>query len=513
MMADFLRNGRFIALSLALLIVAGLSASFTLPVTEDPRIKNRAAIILTQFPGASAERVEALVSEPIENELRRLPEIKDIISTSKPDLSAVRIILKDDVYDTEPVWSRARNYLSDIQPQLPPGAAQSQFFDDRGYAFTLLFSLTWSGENGDSATSQAILKRWADELQSRMRNLSGTDHVRIFGDPTEEILVEVDSRRAAAMQLSFQQISAAIGRADAKVASGNISNDFSRMQVEVSGELDSEQRIRSIPVRLGSDGEDTPLGSIASISRQTQDPPDEIAELGGRRGIVVGVRMLPNIRIDRWQQDAMAIMQDFRRSLSSNVEVEVIFDQAIYTSDRLGGLWVNVAVGFSLVVLVLLVTLGIRAALIVAMALPLTAAFTLAVMKAIGLPIHQMSVTGLVVALGIMVDNAIVMVDLIQQKRMRGKRALTAMMESIRHLWMPLAGSTPDHGTGIRTDRADARASWRICRWHCALRHGIADRFLHHFTHPDRRHGGSPAEALQYRQGHAHQRFASAGCV
>lgn len=439
MLADFLRNGRFISLALALLIVSGLSALATLPVTEDPHIGNRMGIILTEYPGASAERVESLVTEPIENELRRLPEIKEIVSSSKPNLSVVTIVLRDDAYDTEPIWSRARDHLADVQPELPAQAAPSRFHSDRGYAFTMLFALNW---NRPGDPDMAVLTRWAHELESRMRNVSGTDHIRVFGEPVEEFSVTVDPVRLAAMQVSMLQLSSVIEQADAKVAAGNLDNPHGRMQIEVSGELDSLHRIRRIVVANADNGEVIRLGDVARIERSTRTPEREISLLNGEQGIVVGVRMQADVRIEAWKQRVIDALERFEQGLSDNIRLETIFDQADYTSERLGSLWVNVLVGFALVVSVLLVTLGLKAALIVSLALPLTAAFTLAMMKAIGLPIHQMSVTGLVVALGIMVDNAIVMVDLIQQKRQRGKRALVAMMESIRHLWLPLAGST-----------------------------------------------------------------------
>ena len=127
MLADYLRNGRILALSMTLLLVAGLSALATLPRTEDPRVTNRLGLVLTSFPGATAERVEALVTEPIENELRGLPEIRNIWSTSRAGLSTISIELEDRVIDTAEVWSRARDHLDDVQPELPAADAPGIF--------------------------------------------------------------------------------------------------------------------------------------------------------------------------------------------------------------------------------------------------------------------------------------------------------------------------------------------------------------------------------------------------
>ena len=438
-MNDYLRNGRFLALTVALLIVAGFSALTTLPRTEDPRVLNRFGFVITPFPGASAERVEALVSEPIETELRRLPEIDHIDSRSRPGLSMVIVQLKDSITDTQTVWSRTRDYIDDARRLLPDEVQAPQFFDNRGYAFTVLYALKWSGQG---EADLGILNRYARELTNRMRGLPGAEFVREYGEPKEEVRVDVDMHLAAATATSPSQIADAIARADTKQAAGEIENAFNRWQVEVAGELDSLQRVRNVPLKTNSAGETLRVSDIADVHYGVLDPPEEIALIHGEPGIVVGVRMAPNLRIDQWRDRVDAEIARFEATLSENVALELLFDQEIYTSQRLGDLVNNLAVGFLLIVAVLLFTLGIRAALVVALALPLTALFTLACMKATGLPIHQMSVTGLVVALGIMVDNAIVMVDMIQQKRQNGKRALQAMMESIRHLWVPLLGST-----------------------------------------------------------------------
>ncbi len=439
MLGDYLRNGRFLALSIALLIVAGLAALATLPRTEDPRVLNRLGIVLTAYPGATPERVEALVSDPIENELRRLPEIKDISSTSRAGLSMVRIELADEITDTTAAWSKARDFLADVQPKLPAGALASEFHDDRGYAFTIQVALTWAGPG---EIDLGVLNRYGRELESRLRAVPGTDLVRLYGERREEIGVRIDPGRLSALGVSAEAVAQAIERSDAKVAAGELTNDLNSLQVEVTGELDSLERVREIPIWVAPSGETVRVGDVATVERTIEDPPAEVAIVDGREGIVVAARMLNDLRIDRWRARIDQALARFEEATSANVEVTVIFDQSGYTNQRLGELAGNVAIGFVLIVAVLLVTLGLRAALVVALALPLTALFTLTVMNYVGLPIHQMSVTGLVVALGIMVDNAIVMVDSIQRRRRAGQRALASMLESIRHLWLPLLGST-----------------------------------------------------------------------
>ncbi|MBB1489612.1 efflux RND transporter permease subunit [Oceanospirillum sediminis] len=439
MMRQFVSNGRILSLIIILMIVAGLGALSTLPRAEDPRITNRVASVVTYFPGASAERAEALVSEKVENKLRKLSEIKLITSTSRPGISVVRIELKDSITDTTPIWSRVRDLINDVAPELPPGVIAPTLDDDHGYAFTTLIALKWQGPGELDA---AVLGRYAEALQNRILTVPGTDFTELHGEPEEEILVQLDPDLAGHLQLAPAAIAQRIGQADAKVSAGQLINDNNQLQVELTGALDSIDRIRRIPLLTDSNGFVLRLEDLAEVSHKLKWPASEIAIVDGQHAVVVAARMLPERRIDQWSTDVRDILTQFQTELPSNISTEVLFDQDSYTATRLGELVDNVLVGFALIAIVLFFTLGWRSALVVTAALPLTVLFTLSCMKYFGLPIHQMSVTGLVVALGIMVDNAIVMADSIQQRRQQGEQAIQAVMSSLHHLWLPLLGST-----------------------------------------------------------------------
>ncbi len=440
MIQQFVKNGRLIALTVAVIIVSGLGGLSTLPRSEDPRITGRLGVVNTFFPGASAERVEALISEPLENKLRELSEIKRISSTSSAGISVITIELKDRVGEEQKpmVWSRARDLLREAQSQLPANVSAPELIDDRGFAYTLLYALIWQGQ-GEMNVSK--LGRYAKELESRLRGVPGTEMVEIYGLPQEEILVEVDTAKLASVGLSTGAVASAVQSADAKVAAGQLQNEYNRMAVEVAGELTDLERIRRIPLQAVQ-GLDLRLGDVSEVYRQEKLPAANLAVVDKQRSVVVGVRMLPDRRVDQWTQSIESQLERFVPLLPSNVGVKELFNQNDYTSERLGELFANIALGFAIILVVLFFTLGLRSALIVAAALPLTMLFTLAAMKYYGLPIHQMSITGLIVALGIMVDNAIVMVDSIARERARGVAAIEAVKRSAQHLWMPLMGST-----------------------------------------------------------------------
>ena len=439
MLVSFIRNGRIVSLAIALLIVAGLGALSNLPRTEDPRITNRIASIVTQFPGASAERIEVLISEKIEQKMRKLAEIDLITSSSRPGISVVKLKLQDEITDAASVWSRVRDLLSDVTPQLPKGVLTPVLEDDRGYAYTQLLALKWQQ---DSPPDIASLGRYANELKNRLRVVSGTDLVSIFGHGQEEITISIDPNIANQMGLSTQAISEIVSQSDAKVSAGRIVNQNNQMQIELIGSFDDIDRIRSIPIQRAGLEHTIHLGDIAEVEKTLSYPATEIALVDNQKSVVIATRMLPNLRIDLWSKDVKTITDEFNQSLPQHIQLEVIFDQNAYTETRLGDLITNIALGFMLIALVLLVSLGWRSALIVTLSLPLTVLFTLSVMYFYGLPIHQMSVTGLVVALGIMVDNAIVMTDTIKDNRERGLKRLAAVKSALDHLWVPLLGST-----------------------------------------------------------------------
>ncbi|MFM2641998.1 efflux RND transporter permease subunit [Vibrio chagasii] len=436
---ETISNTRLLILMTALLMVSGISAFMTLPRAEDPVIINRYANITTSFPGASAERVETLVTEVIENKLRELSEVKLVSSTSRPSVSIVTLELDDTITEPEPVWSQARDKLSDIESILPAGAHSPDLDSDHTYAFTTISSLTWSGAG---EPDRLTLGRYAKELAKRLRTLSGTEFVDEYGMPQEEIQISLRTADAAALGRSSANIAESLEGADAKNSAGELVSAYSRFGLEIESELDSIERIKQVPIATDSNGHIIRMEDIASVKRGEKTPQDQIAIIDGDPGMIIAARMHPDLRVDNWTSRANTLIDKFQQELPSNIDVTVLFNQQGYTETRLDDLGKSLMIGFGLILIVLFVTLGVRAAILVAISLPLTSLLTLSIMKMTGVPINQMSVTGLIVALGIMVDNAVVMVDTIQAYRLKGQNRAEATMNALKHLWVPLLGST-----------------------------------------------------------------------
>jgi multidrug efflux pump subunit AcrB len=437
-----MRNKHLLILTIAVILVAGFSALSSMARLEDPVITNRNPLIITRFPGATAERVEALVTEKIEDSLQEVAEIKEINSTSRAGVSVVAIELKDGVNadSNEEVFSLIRDKLSEAERQFP-SQVLSPFFDDKrgAVAYTLVTALTWSHA---SRPQLGTLNRLAEDLADRLRNFSGTELVRVFGEPEEEITVTIDPAELAALGLNSADVAARIAAADSKVPAGFLRGTEADLPIEVSGELATLQRVRSVPLREGADGTLIRIGHIASVNRDWQEPPAEIALSDGRHSVFVAARVQKDRRVDRWSSEADLVVKQFAAGVGEGIEVERVFDQSRYTKGRLGELGMNLALGAIVVMAVVFVFMGWRASLLVGSALPLVAALTLFGVSLIGGALHQMSIFGMIIALGLLIDNAIVMVDETRKHMSAGITPQQAVSRAIRHLIVPLFSST-----------------------------------------------------------------------
>ncbi len=229
-----LNNPRTIALALALILVSGLVAIQQLPRQEDPRFGNRHAFVQLPFPGASAERVETLAVEPVENALRLLPEVKTVTSKSKAGIGVVIVELNEEIppNDTDQVWAEVRDKLEQVSKRLPEDVAAPVLDTDRLYAYTWIGALVWQGSGEPDVLR---LGRYAEELQSRLQGLSNTDLVRLHGAPVEQVQVKVDVVRAASVGLDVPSIAALLSKSDAKTSAGQLLDSHYRQSVELVG--------------------------------------------------------------------------------------------------------------------------------------------------------------------------------------------------------------------------------------------------------------------------------------
>ena len=437
----FYDHPRLTILAIALVVITGLSAFFNLPRQEDPTMTERWATVQTYVPGATAERMESLVSEPLETHLREVPEIRQLSSVSRAGFSLVSIELYDEVTadEVDTVWSEIRDKLTDASATLPADATTPSLEMSRPLASTVIVELAW---HGDTPVQMSLLSRLGRVLQIRLANLGGTEETELYGEIDEEVLVALDSQATAHAGLSAAAIADSIRKADTKDASGRLQSEHSDLLLEVDADLDSAERIGRIPVGKGSNGETLRVSDLADIRKRPRNPPASYALHGTTPVVLVGATMQPGLTIEPWVASARRSVATFAADLPPQISVNVIYDQNVYTASRMNNLAANLVAALLIVFVVLVWFMGLRAAVIVGIALPLSCAMVLTGMQWMNLPMHQMSITGLIIALGLLIDNAIVIVDDYSARVRSGETIPDAVRRSVRHLVVPLGAST-----------------------------------------------------------------------
>jgi multidrug efflux pump subunit AcrB len=439
-----LRNPHLLWLAIAVILVGGVSSVLSLPRLEDPRIVNRGPLIITPVPGAPAERVEALVTEPLENALDEIPEIKDIDSTSRRGISLIAVELDDAVTarTNQQLFAEIRDKVGGVAGTLPPEAGEP-FVDDKreAAAFTLVLGVTWEA-GGATPPQLGVMNRLAQDLADRLRNIPGTDLVRLYGAPEEEIVVEADAAELAELGLSAAGLASRIAAADAKRPAGVVRGARTDVLIEVEGELETVSRVERVPVARGPGGGVLTIGDVARVERAWRTPDESIALVEGRRSVLVAARIDPGVRIDAWAPRATRAVEAFEAERGGGITIDRVFEQEPYTTSRLSQLVANLAAGAGVILLCVFAIMGLRPAVIVATALPLVVSLVLVGWQVFGVGMHQMSIFGLIIALGLLIDNAIVMTDEVNVLRARGLSPTQAVAGAVRLLLLPLLAST-----------------------------------------------------------------------
>lgn len=441
MLTLFYRLPRLTVLAVLVILISGFFAILTLGRQEDPTLIERYGFIVTTLPGADAERIEATITQPLERRLLELPEIAEIESTSRSNVSQINIDIAENLTATEveTAWTLINQQVRLAEADLPPTATTPRV--TRAYlgAQTMIVALRWEGAG---APQLGIMARMAEVLEDRFSTLAATDETDIMGLPIEEVRVIADPDALAAAGLTINDAARLINAADSKAPAGQVRGRSSDLGFEIGGAFEGISRIREVPLLQRPNGTALRVGDVAEVVKGLEDPPTRMAYSEGKRAILVTAAIQSNQRVDLWAERARALIADFSANSPDDIGVEIIFDQSRYTTNRLNGLAGNLLFSASIVFLVLFLVMGWRAAICVGLALPLTVALVLALFKFFDYPLHQMSVSGLVISLGLLIDNAIVVVDEFEQERLHGRSIIEAIEESLGKLFGPLFAST-----------------------------------------------------------------------
>ncbi|MDP5071746.1 MAG: efflux RND transporter permease subunit, partial [Congregibacter sp.] len=262
-------HNRYLWLTVLVILMVGVASLRSLGRQEDPTITNFVATVTTFFPGAEPARIEALVSKPIEEELRGIAEVDEVKSTSSTGVSSIVIELYDtlDRGQIERAWSEVRDALDDASRQFPAGVAAPVFDNDRTTAYVRIIALTSAP---GYALSVPLLSRSADDLAERIRNFFGTQFVDVYGEASEEIRVDINEQALLARGISIPELTQALRGADPRRASGRASGDRNDLLIEIDGEFDSAARVAAVIIRTDSSGNSVSVGDIARVYRAEQ---------------------------------------------------------------------------------------------------------------------------------------------------------------------------------------------------------------------------------------------------
>ena len=426
-----IRNPSVLVVAVIAAVVWGIASLESLPRQEEPTLTWRLANVITRQPGATPDRVEALITDVLERHVEEVDEVEHIYSVSRSGVSLLQIELSDDVTVAAPVWQKVRHKLAEAAAELPADVIGPDLDDEIMGTFAQLIAVTGEG-------SYRQLKDYAEGLEDRLRYLPSTASTTLFGVQPEVIRVEVDPLSLAAYDLSFDQMAHVLLQRNVKQPAGRLTVNQTDILLEASGEFESERELGEMVLLSTRDGRTLRLGDVATIVRTTLEPPAPLARIDGGRAVVVGVRVRRGRRIDRFGDEVTKIVDSYAKTLPPDVHCVAFHDLAQYTRHRFGQLGRTLLLSVTFVFLSTACFMGWRGASVVTVVIPLTGLIVLACFSLAGIPLNEMSVMAIIMAFGLLVDDAIVVTEQVHRRCGEGVDASQAASEETSRLFVPL---------------------------------------------------------------------------
>ena len=417
-----------------ILFFGGIWGFFSIGRLEDPAFTIKNAVIVTQYPGASAEQVATEVSEPLESEIQKMGELKTITSVNRPGVSTIEVEIKSTYDGTElpQIWTDLRNRVGDAR--LPSGAGAPYVNDSFGDVYGLFYAITADG------FSDAEKHRLAIFLRRELLGVEGVADVETAGLPDEAIFVEPDLSRAVNQNIPPSALAGAISEADSVSPAGTIESDGSRTVIQRPQGEDTVSAIAGLTV--GVQGETVNLIDLAEVYRGRQDNPDLIIRQNGHEAFTLGVAGLSSENIVEVGERVDAKLAELDKDIPLGVETTPIYQQHVVVDEASNAFLLNLATSVAIVVVVLALAMGWRAAVVVGATLLLTVIGTVFFMAIFSIEMERISLGALIIAMGMLVDNAIVVAEGMQVSMLHGKRGPAAADEATKKTQVPLLGAT-----------------------------------------------------------------------
>ncbi|MFP5430970.1 MAG: efflux RND transporter permease subunit [Gammaproteobacteria bacterium] len=430
---------------LIVLMLAGIAAYFQLGQDEDPPFTFRAMVVRAYWPGATAMQMSEQVTDRLEKTLQEVPYMDKIRSYSKPGESTIFVELKDSAppHDIPGIWYTIRKKIGDMRGELPQGVQGPFFNDEFGDVFGVIYAVSAEG------FSYAELKDYADFVRQELLRVPGVAKVEQYGVQEERIYVEVSQKKLARMGLDLREVIAAINTQNAVEYSGVLRTPGDDIQIRITGQLDAVEDLQALPLRFN--GRSFRLGDIARIERGYQDPPAPKVRHDGREVIALGISMAKGGDIIKLGQALSAASDRLRQDLPAGIELAQVQDQPKSVSRSVQEFLRVLAEALIIVLAVSFLALGLhrnpwridmRPGLVVALSIPSVLAITFLVMERWGIDLHKISLGSLIIALGLLVDDAIIIVEMMVRKLEEGYDRLKASTYAYTATAMPMLTGT-----------------------------------------------------------------------
>lgn len=422
--------------ALLVIAVAGIQAYYSLPRAEDPGFTIRVAQIRTFFPGASPERVEQLITDKLEKVIQEMPEIDNITSTSKTGVSIIMVEIQSSYMNMRPIWDNLRRKVERAKTELPD-EVRGPFVDDEfGDVFGTIVSVT-----GDGYT-YADLKDIAEDCRNELLLHPDIAKVDIYGIQDERIFVEYNNSRLAELGLSPAQLSQILVARNIIIPGGEIFTADEQITLEPTGNFDTVEDLRQTLITLPGSDEVVYLGDVVHIKRGYVDPPASLARYNGAPCLALAINLREGGNIIELGEEVKRQVEMFKQIYPIGVEFNFVSFQPYFVSKKIADFTNSLLQSIVIVLLIMLAFLGFRSGLVVASLIPMSMIMSLLIMRVFNIGLNQMSLASLIIALGMLVDNAIVMSESIMVSMGNGQDPKTAAIESARELSVPLLTSS-----------------------------------------------------------------------
>ena len=452
----YLDRPRIFLLAMLFIIAGGLLSYDSLPRQENPQLAERWANITAVLPGATPQRVETQIADVLETQLREIDEIKIIDSTSLSGVVRVGLELKEIIGkgETDEVWAKVQETLSQSAALVPPGTNIS--FNHSGPPTTVLFALQW---RGDGEPQMIILSRLANQFKRKLANITNSKQALVYGDTKEEIFVGADLDLLTDAGMNIQSIAIAIDRYDSKRAIGNIVGQDAEFRIKAHDNISLINDLKKLPLKISDDYQAIRLEDVATVEKLPVDPPIEIVSYNGIPSVFVEVRGKFAQRTDLYSKAVLRVADIFKEGLPDEIGLEVIFNESDFVEEKFSFLMQSILLATFIVLFLSYLLLGPRSAVIVSAVVPLTILLVLIGCTILQVPLHQTSVTGIILSLGLLIDNSIIVVEDYRYRKSQKLVNREAIYASIKHLSLPLLAATVTTGLAFMPMAAGKGAS------------------------------------------------------